>query len=69
MLLTMLEIRQQSLFPLMNGMRLVFDENAFEDLAWWMSFDSKKARKVISLSRKRNGAHLQAEVNFTPLNS
>lgn len=30
-------------------MRLLFDENAFEDLVWWMSNDSKKARKVISL--------------------
>ena len=30
-------------------MRLVFDENAFEDLAWWISNDAKKARKVIAL--------------------
>jgi toxin YoeB len=30
-------------------MGLVFDEHAFEDLAWWMSTDVKKARKVIAL--------------------
>lgn len=30
-------------------MRLVFDENAFEDLAWWITNDSKKAKKIISL--------------------
>jgi toxin YoeB len=30
-------------------MRLVFDENAFEDLAWWVKIDLKKAKKIISL--------------------
>ncbi len=37
-------------------MRLVFDENAFEDLVWWMNTDIKKAKKIISLIRetKRN---------------
>ena len=30
-------------------MRLVFDDNAFEDLAWWMSTDPRKAKKIISL--------------------
>ena len=30
-------------------MRLVFDENAFEDLAWWVKTDLKKSKKTISL--------------------
>ncbi len=30
-------------------MRLIFDENAFEDLEWWINKDIKKAKKVISL--------------------
>ena len=30
-------------------MRLVFDENAFEDLVWWMNADVRKAKKIISL--------------------
>ncbi len=30
-------------------MRLAFDQNAFEDLAWWVSTDSKKAKRIISL--------------------
>jgi toxin YoeB len=30
-------------------MRLVFDENAFEDLVWWMNTDIRKAKKIISL--------------------
>ena len=37
-------------------MRFVFDDNAFEDLAWWMNTDIRKAKKIISLIRetKRN---------------
>lgn len=30
-------------------MRLVFDQNAFDDLAWWMNTDSKKAKRIINL--------------------
>ena len=30
-------------------MRLVFDENAIEDLAWWVKTDLKKSKKIISL--------------------
>jgi len=30
-------------------MRLVFDEHAFEDLAWWLSTDRKTAQKIMSL--------------------
>jgi len=30
-------------------MRLAFDQNAFDDLAWWMNIDSKKAKRVVSL--------------------
>ncbi len=30
-------------------MRLVFDQNAFDDLVWWMSTDSKKAKRIINL--------------------
>jgi len=26
-------------------MRLVFDDNAFEDLVWWMNKDIRKAKK------------------------
>jgi toxin YoeB len=35
---------------------LVFDENAFEDLAWWVAKDPKLAKKVIALIQdvKRN---------------
>jgi len=33
-------------------MRLVFDENAFEDLAWWISTDPQKAKKIVSLIRE-----------------
>ncbi len=29
-------------------MRLAFDQNAFEDLAWWVSTDSRKAKRLIS---------------------
>ena len=32
-----------------SGMRLAFDQNAFDDLAWWVSTDSKKAKRIISL--------------------
>ncbi len=37
-------------------MRLIFDENAFEDLAWWMRSDIRKAKKIVSLIQetKRN---------------
>jgi len=30
-------------------MRLVFDEHAFEDLAWWLSTDKKTAQRIVSL--------------------
>ena len=30
-------------------MRLAFDQNAFDDLAWWMETDSKKAKRIIKL--------------------
>ena len=30
-------------------MRLVFDQNAFDDLAWWMNTDQKTARRIVSL--------------------
>ena len=30
-------------------MRLAFDQNAFDDLAWWVSTDSRKAKRIISL--------------------
>ncbi|WP_027370352.1 Txe/YoeB family addiction module toxin [Desulfovermiculus halophilus] len=30
-------------------MRLVFDDHAFEDLAWFMSRDPKLAKKVVAL--------------------
>ncbi len=29
-------------------MRLAFDQNAFVDLAWWVSTDSRKAKRLIS---------------------
>jgi len=37
-------------------MRLVFDDNAFEDLVWRMNKDIRKAKKIISLihESKRN---------------
>ena len=30
-------------------MRLAFDQNAFDDLAWWLANDTKKARRIVSL--------------------
>jgi toxin YoeB len=30
-------------------MRLVFDDNAFDDLIWWMNTDVRKAKKILSL--------------------
>jgi toxin YoeB len=30
-------------------MRLVFERNGFDDLAWWMQTDPKKARRIIEL--------------------
>ncbi len=30
-------------------MNLVFDDNAFDDLLWWMNIDVKKAKKILSL--------------------
>jgi len=47
-------------------MRLVFDENAFEDLAWWISNDVKKARKVIALIQEVRRTPLWAGANQSP---
>lgn len=30
-------------------MRLAFDQNAFDDLAWWLANDPKKAKRIVSL--------------------
>lgn len=30
-------------------MRLAFDQNAFDDLAWWQANDPKKAKRIVSL--------------------
>ncbi|MDK2955723.1 MAG: toxin YoeB [Desulfovibrionales bacterium] len=30
-------------------MRLTFDRHAFEDLAWWMKTDARKARRIVEL--------------------
>lgn len=30
-------------------MLLTFDENAFEDLAWWIAHDVKISRRIVSL--------------------
>lgn len=30
-------------------MRLVFDDQAFEDLAWWVGHEVRTAKKIISL--------------------
>lgn len=30
-------------------MRLTFDESAFDDLTWWVSHDSKTAKRIVSL--------------------
>lgn len=30
-------------------MRLAFDQNSFDDLAWWLANDSKKAKRIVSL--------------------
>lgn len=46
-------------------MRLVFDQNAFDDLAWWMNTDSKKARRIISLIQE-TGKRRVAEDSHAP---
>ena len=33
-------------------MRIELDENAFEDLAYWVARDRKKARKILDLIRE-----------------
>jgi toxin YoeB len=33
-------------------MRLVFDDNAFDDLLWWVNTDVRKAKKVLALIRE-----------------
>lgn len=30
-------------------MRLTFDENAFDDLSWWLSHDTKVTKRLVSL--------------------
>lgn len=30
-------------------MRLTFDENAFDDLSWWLSHDAKVTKRLVSL--------------------
>ena len=30
-------------------MRLTFDENAFDDLSWWLLHDAKVAKRLVSL--------------------
>ena len=30
-------------------MRLVFDDQAFEDLSWWVAHDVRTAKKILSL--------------------
>jgi len=44
-------------------MRLVFDENAFEDLAWFVSNDPKLAKKIISLVQEVS-MYILAEETF-----
>ena len=29
-------------------MRLAFDQNAFDDLAWWLANDPKKAKRIVA---------------------
>jgi len=33
----------------MYGMRLTFDDNAFDDLAWWITHDTKIAKRIVGL--------------------
>jgi len=48
-------------------MRLVFDDNAFEDLAWWMDTDIRMAKKIISLIRETGRTPFEGRGKPEPL--
>ena len=49
-----------------SGMRLAFDQNAFDDLAWWVSTDSKEAKRIISLIQETAKTPFPDVENPTP---
>jgi toxin YoeB len=48
-------------------MRLVFDDHAFEDLAWWLSTEPKVAKKIISLIQEAKRSPFKGRGKPEPL--
>jgi toxin YoeB len=48
-------------------MRLVFERNGFDDLAWWTKTDPKKARRIIELIQETARDPFQGKGKPEPL--